>query len=63
MATVNAHRRVSPKSEDSTDQFAPRLFIVVFGTRVERVVDVQRTEGDNPLPHLFPPPFGYFYSA
>ena len=35
----NAHRRVSPKSDDSTAQFATQLSIVVFGG------DVRRTEG------------------
>jgi hypothetical protein len=35
----NAYRRVSPKSDDSTAQFASQISIVVFGG------DVQRTEG------------------
>ncbi len=41
----NAHRRVSTKSDDSTVQFATRIFLVVFGGRVPFRVDVQRTEG------------------
>lgn len=54
----NAHRGVSPKSDDSTSQFATQIFIVAFGG------DVQRTEGVSPrrkittigersLPHPF----------
>ena len=35
----NAHRGVSPKSDDSNSPFSSQLFIVVFGG------DVQRTEG------------------
>jgi hypothetical protein len=48
----NAHRGVSPKSDDSTAQFATQKFIVVFGG------DVQRTEGVKPQAPLPSPPRG-----
>ncbi len=50
----NAHRGVSPKSDDSTAQFASQIFIVVFGG------DVRRTEGV--LSPSLPRPFGFFIS-
>jgi hypothetical protein len=42
----NAHRRVSPKSDDSSSQCSSQIFLVVFGG------DVRRTEGvrTNPSP-------------
>ena len=35
----NAHRGVSPKSDDSNSRFSSQIFIAVFGG------DVRRTEG------------------
>ena len=56
------HRAVSPreasrrgKSDVLTVESAYKVFIVAFGGRVpeaKRVVDVQRTEGAIPQPHI-----------